>query len=204
MHPRQYPAPPGQQALYPETPLELPLYGAGFGQAIARFFKKYATFSGRASRSEFWWMYLFGWLVQIAIGIIAGIGGALTTDPNHPETSGQGAAVAGFVFIAYVAVMIVPAIALLVRRLHDIDFSAWWMLLVLALSIGVLVLLIFALLPSNPRGARFDKDGGRLASGGYPGGPPYPQQYPPYPPAQPPQPPAQPPYPPQNNPGQGS
>jgi hypothetical protein len=38
--------------------LSQPLYGASIVQAITRFFKKYATFSGRASRSEFWWAYL--------------------------------------------------------------------------------------------------------------------------------------------------
>lgn len=166
LYPPQHPAPSGQQWSNSEPSLDLPLYGASFGQAIKRFFKKYATFSGRASRSEFWWMYLFGWLAEIAIFIIAAIGGLLTTDPSHPETSGEGAVAGGFVFIAFILVMIVPAVALLVRRLHDIDFSAWWLLLLLALSIGMLVLFIFALLPSNPRGARFDKDGGRQAMAG--------------------------------------
>ena len=39
----------------PPAPLDLPQYGATFGQAIARFWGKYTTFSGRASRSEYWW-----------------------------------------------------------------------------------------------------------------------------------------------------
>ena len=39
--------------------LSRPLYGANFGQAVGRFFRKYATFTGRASRSEFWWVRLF-------------------------------------------------------------------------------------------------------------------------------------------------
>ena len=51
------------------TPLSAPLYGATFGQAIARFFKKYATFSGRASRSEFWWFFLFATVIYLVLNI---------------------------------------------------------------------------------------------------------------------------------------
>lgn len=167
VQPSPYPTPSGDEWLNAQPSLDQPLYGASFGQAIKRFFKKYATFSGRASRSEFWWMYLFGCLAGFAIMIIAAIGALLTLDPNHPETSGQGAVAAGFVYVVYLLGMIVPALALLVRRLHDIDFSAWWLFLLVGLSIGALILLIFALLPSNPRGARFDKDGGRRAMAGY-------------------------------------
>ncbi|NYI66817.1 DUF805 domain-containing protein [Spelaeicoccus albus] len=177
MQPPQYPVSSGQQWSNPAPPLDQPLYDAGFGQAIKRFFKKYATFSGRASRSEFWWMYLFGWLTEFAVIIVAVIGGLVTTDPDHPSTSGEGAMAGGFLLIAVILGMIVPAIALMVRRLHDIDFSAWWLLLLLGLSLGAIVLLIFALLPTNPRGARFDKDGGRQAMAGYYPPPPQ-QQYP--------------------------
>ena len=41
-----------------QVPLDAPLRGATFGQAFTRFFKKYAIFHGRASRSEFWWWFL--------------------------------------------------------------------------------------------------------------------------------------------------
>lgn len=177
MQPTPYRASAGNEWQNSPAPLDQPLYDASFGQAIKRFFTKYATFSGRASRSEFWWMYLFGWLCQFAGGIVAAIGGILTTDPNHPDTSGDGAVAGGVLFVIFLLGMIVPAIALLVRRLHDIDFSAWWLLLLIALQFGAIVLLIFALLRSNPRGARFDKDGGRQAMAGrYPGQPPYPPQ----------------------------
>ncbi|SMX99480.1 Protein of unknown function (DUF805) [Brevibacterium aurantiacum] len=54
--------------------LSLPLYGASFGQAVKRFFKKYTHFSGRASRSEFWWMALFAFLVQLIPMILITVG----------------------------------------------------------------------------------------------------------------------------------
>lgn len=59
-----------------EPPLWAPYYGISFGGAVTRFFKKYATFSGRASRSEFWWWYLVNVVVAIVLGILAGVGAA--------------------------------------------------------------------------------------------------------------------------------
>ena len=47
--------------------LSQPLYGASIGQAITRFFKKYATFSGRASRSEYWWVYLMNSVIGMVL-----------------------------------------------------------------------------------------------------------------------------------------
>jgi hypothetical protein len=50
-----------------QVPLDKPLYGATFGQAISRFFKKYATFSGRASRSEYWWWVLASAIISAVL-----------------------------------------------------------------------------------------------------------------------------------------
>ena len=47
-----------------QVPLEAPLRGATFGQAFARFFKKYVIFHGRASRSEYWWWFLAHWVIS--------------------------------------------------------------------------------------------------------------------------------------------
>ena len=52
------------------APSDRPLYGAGFGQAVRRFWSKYATFSGRASRSEFWWWQLANLLVAVVLAVI--------------------------------------------------------------------------------------------------------------------------------------
>lgn len=60
-------APPGQQGL---VPLDQPLYGATIGQAFVRFWKKYVVFSGRASRSEFWWAVLITTIIGVVIEVI--------------------------------------------------------------------------------------------------------------------------------------
>jgi hypothetical protein len=60
-------------------PLELPHYGIGFIDAIKRGFKKYASFAGRASRSEYWWWTLFTFLTYTVLGLLAYIVGIATS-----------------------------------------------------------------------------------------------------------------------------
>jgi uncharacterized membrane protein YhaH (DUF805 family) len=141
-----------------EVPLSQPLYGASFGQAVSRFFKKYATFSGRASRSEFWWVALFTGLLY---GVLGGIlGGVIAATGTHDE-SGQfqlrGAAIAVVVLWALVSLaLVIPGIALTVRRLHDGNFTGWLYLLHLIPSVGSIIIFVLTLLPSNPEGRRYD------------------------------------------------
>ena len=52
-------------------PLDQPYYGISFGGAVARGFKKYATFAGRASRSEYWWWALFTFITYFVLGLAA-------------------------------------------------------------------------------------------------------------------------------------
>ncbi|AVF37224.1 DUF805 domain-containing protein [Rahnella sikkimica] len=73
--------------------------------------KNYATFSGRAKRREYWWFVLFNWLISMAIGLIAGLLG----DPF-------------IMIIIYTAFILVPSLALSVRRNHDAGYSGWWIL----------------------------------------------------------------------------
>ena len=74
-----------------ETPLWAPLYGATLQQAVQRFFKKYAIFSGRASRSEYWWWALVSLIVGIVINIITSTG--TTTNASGTAVTGPGAIV---------------------------------------------------------------------------------------------------------------
>lgn len=138
-----------------EVPLSQPLYGASFGQAVSRFFTKYATFSGRASRSEFWWVTLAFFILY---GILGGILGA--TGSIHPDgtfhVEGLGLVVA-IIWVLISLAVIIPNIALTVRRLHDGNFSGWLYLLHLIPSLGSLIVFILTLLPSKPEGVRFDK-----------------------------------------------
>jgi len=153
----QQPAPTGPGG---EPPLWAPYYGISFGGAVSRFFKKYATFSGRASRSEFWWWYLANAIVGIVLGILAGVGAA-TSDIRVDSVTGQ--VTGGFSALYWIVVVVsilwglailVPSLALGWRRLHDANLAgALW---IIALFIGI-VGIVYGLLPSNPEGARFDR-----------------------------------------------
>lgn len=146
-----------------EPPLWAPYYGAPFPAAVKRFFKKYATFSGRASRSEYWWWTLVSVAVGIILNIIIGVGSAATT-PASALTSqaapGPGATVGYILLAVWWLATIVPSLALVVRRLHDGNFSGWLVLIVLVPFLGALALLVFMILGSNPAGQRFDQPAG--------------------------------------------
>ena len=101
-----------------------------FGQSIKTCFSKYATFSGRASRSEFWWFYLFYVLIGYAIGIIMAfvmvgsmLSSGISENPTEEESLQLVMSMLGFygiVFLLYIPLMI-PFLAVSMRRLHDIN-----------------------------------------------------------------------------------
>lgn len=142
-----------------ETPLSQPLYGASFGQAFGRFWKKYATFTGRASRSEFWWWYLANVIVIAVLYAITAIGGVsgATLDPATGTTQpGPLIGVGAFLLVAWALATIVPNLAIAWRRLHDTNKSgAFWFLAFVPLVGGIILIILFAL-ESDPQGARFD------------------------------------------------
>lgn len=140
------------------VPLSQPLYGASLGDAVRRFFAKYATFTGRASRSEFWWWYLVSFVVTVVLQILAtatGGAGAIAAD-GTPQAPGAGYWIFTILLLIWGLATIVPTIALLVRRLHDGNFSGFFAFLALVPIVGGLIVLILAILPSKPEGARFD------------------------------------------------
>lgn len=89
-----------------------------FVDAIKTCLTKYADFTGRATRSEFWWFILFCCIVQ----------GIATTLSQNIQ-----AVIALALFI--------PSLAVTVRRLHDVDRSGWWYLLALVPLVGIIVLI---------------------------------------------------------------
>ena len=151
----------------------MPYYGIGFVDAIKRGFKKYATFSGRASRSEYWWWYLFTFLVYLVLGVPLYVVG-IATSRDGGRTPGTLAIPLIILLTVFALGIIVPSLALTVRRLHDAGYSGLLALLFLIPYVGGLVILIFALLPSSPAGAKYDP-----VPATSPGYPPYPPQ-PPY------------------------
>ena len=113
-----------------------------FQTAVKTCLNKYATFEGRAHRPEYWWFVLFGTLLQLV---------GSTIDAGLLGFEMGGGPVAG---IAGLAVML-PWLAVAVRRLHDIDRSGWWLLICLLPVIGQLVLLWWFTRPGDRTMNRF-------------------------------------------------
>lgn len=105
-----------------------------FTESISVCFKKYVTFEGRAGRPEFWWFFLFSFLVQLVVNYVSGILGMLVT-----------------------LALILPGLAVGARRLHDIGKTGWLMLVGLIPLIGWIVLIYLYAQPgmaeSNAYGA---------------------------------------------------
>jgi uncharacterized membrane protein YhaH (DUF805 family) len=104
-----------------------------FSQAISDGFSKYVTFSGRSSRSAYWWWYLFtvlvaavAWLIDVIFGTIYVIGALASL------------------------VLFLPSLAVTVRRFHDAGHTGWWILTWILPLVGFIVTLIFALTASQP------------------------------------------------------
>ena len=139
-------------------PLAQPYYGAPIGEAVKRFFSKYAVFSGRASRSEYWWWFLANYIVLFVLGTVALIaGGAPSVAADGTVAPPSGGAVVVLVLISlYGLATLIPNLALTARRLHDGNFSALFIFVLLVPGVGGLILFILTLLPPKPEGARFD------------------------------------------------
>ncbi len=103
--------------------------------------KKFATFTGRASRSEFWWFTLFHWLCAAAASLLGNLFGGFET----------ASAMQGLVSLA----LLLPALAVFVRRMHDINKSGWFYLLIFIPIIGWIILLIWLCRPSDQGPNRF-------------------------------------------------
>lgn len=95
--------------------------------------KKYATFSGRARRKEYWMFILFNMLVAFGVNIVDAVLGM------------EGVLAAGYSLAA-----LIPAWAVFTRRMHDIGKSGWWWLIGLVPVVGAIVLLVFACKDSEP------------------------------------------------------
>lgn len=145
-------------ALGSREALAQPLYGANPAQAVGRFFKKYATFSGRASLSEYWWTVLFVDIAFIVLFILVATANAL--GPASRTSSGDDLSVLGGMGLAVMVILflglVVPLISLSVRRLHDADLSGGLYFLNFIPYVGGFIVLILNVLPSKPSGARFD------------------------------------------------
>jgi uncharacterized membrane protein YhaH (DUF805 family) len=114
-----------------------------FAQAVKSGFRNYATFGGRASRSEYWYWVLFSVIVAIVTAAIDYL--AFPNIEFGPINT-----------IASLALLL-PDVAVTGRRLHDIDRTAWWILIV-ATVIGVVLLLIWNCMKGTSGPNRFGPD----------------------------------------------
>jgi uncharacterized membrane protein YhaH (DUF805 family) len=137
-------------------PSDRPIYRATPQEAIARFFGKYAVFHGRASRSEFWWAYALNLVVFFAAGIGVEMANGLA-GPAVPRPT-AGSTVIGIAFAAYVLAVLLPTVAVFVRRLHDANAAGWWFLLTLIPFAGTIIGVVFGILPRRANGKRFDRE----------------------------------------------
>jgi uncharacterized membrane protein YhaH (DUF805 family) len=118
--------------------------------------KKYAQFSGRARRSEFWLFSLFIFLVEIVYFVLMGVTGNFGP-AGYTQLNGIGVALAGLFSLFFLGIFI-PSIAVTFRRLHDTNRSAWWLLIGFLPFLGALVLLVFYFLPGTNGPNKFGPD----------------------------------------------
>jgi uncharacterized membrane protein YhaH (DUF805 family) len=93
--------------------------------------RRYAEFSGRSRRKEYWMFALFAFLVGIVLSIVERIVGLDAVVGPY-----------GFLLLLFWLAFLVPSIAVGIRRLHDTNRSGWWLLIALVPLIGAIVLLV--------------------------------------------------------------
>jgi len=103
-----------------------------FGDAIKACFAKYVDFNGRAKRPEYWWFFLFCFLVSLALGMVSNT-----------------------ISLLFSLGTLLPSLAVGARRLHDTDRSGWWQLLWIIPVIGWIVMIVFLVQEGEPADNQF-------------------------------------------------
>lgn len=118
--------------------------------------KKYAVFSGRARRKEYWYFVLVNIIIAFILGIVDNALG------NVSQRTGT-----GLLGSIYALAIFLPGIGVAVRRLHDTGRTGWWILIAFVPFIGALVLLVFMVLEGQSGGNEYGTDpkAGGTASG---------------------------------------
>nr|WP_325253515.1 DUF805 domain-containing protein [Amylibacter sp.] len=108
-----------------------------FATAVKTVFSKYVDFSGRATRPEFWWWVLFVFVASLILTTIDTILGLTLFSPLFSLAT------------------LLPGLAVSARRLHDINRSGWWQLIMLIPLIGFIILIFWYTRPSDQGANRF-------------------------------------------------
>ena len=112
---------------------------SGFGYYKNVITKNYANFEGRARRSEFWYFALFNAIIALALNIVGGMIGALLIESMGPSAMFLGLAP----LMIYALAVLVPGLAVAVRRLHDTGKSGFTILLAFIPLVGGIILIVF-------------------------------------------------------------
>ena len=112
-------------------------------EADKKFFRNYANFNGRSTRADYWWVVLASFLCGFVIGFVFGLMGE------------SGVKLATTVSSLFSLAILVPSLAITVRRLHDINKSGWWILISLVPLVGGIILLVFMLMDSVNEGNQY-------------------------------------------------
>lgn len=124
-----------------------------FTQAVNNFLRKYVVFTGRASRSEYWYAYLF-YAIMVVLAMIGDFSltiQTLTVDSNveAPIT---------FLSSLIGVILFFPILTVAIRRLHDTNRSGWWLLIIFVPLIGVIALIVFFCQRGTEGANRFGED----------------------------------------------
>lgn len=109
--------------------------------------RKYAVFDGRARRMEYWMFVLINCLIVVVLSVVDTVVGVFSLGNSVGALTGL-----------YWLVVLVPSVAVTVRRLHDTDRSGWWALLALLPVLGTIVLFVFCVLDGTPGPNRFGEN----------------------------------------------
>lgn len=118
----------------------------GFVGAIKKGFRGYVVWNARSTRSEYWWWTLFVIIVAIVASVIDS---ALFSTDMMTGT--------GPVSLITTLALFLPGLSLWIRRLHDTDRTGWWAWIILIPIVGLIVSLVFVLLPSKPGPTRWNR-----------------------------------------------
>ncbi len=120
-----------------------------FSEAVRSCLSKYATFSGRAPRSEYWYWTLFYLLILVGGGLLVVVlGVTFNGQPGIPAA----------IFVISLFALFLPMLAVSVRRFHDLDRSGWWFLMYFVPYIGNIIALIWFMFRGTAGDNRFGPD----------------------------------------------
>jgi len=112
-------------------------------EAYKKFWRNYTNFSGRSTVADYWWVVLCNAIIGFVIGFIGGLAGESATS------------LVTVVVGIYELAIIIPALALCIRRLHDTNRSGWFILMGLIPFVGGIILIVFMCLKSVDEGNKY-------------------------------------------------